>query len=102
MSQSFKQALAQAADNELQAGNISTAQYAKVADLTTGQSVNRAAALEHAAAHALGIGSVGGAGAIDWKALIAQLQTLIPMIIQLIMLINPPKPTPPAPPPVTL
>lgn len=73
----FKQALAQAASS----GSFSPAEKAEILAIAEGASVRRAAALENFSAHAL-----GASGAIDWANLISQLQTLLPLILQIVAL----------------
>lgn len=90
MPTSFSSALKSAADNSLAAGQISPASHA---------AVHATADDPHAshAAEALAAFNVGQfIGSIDWAKLITQLQTIIPVILQLIALFSKPAPATPA------
>ncbi len=93
---SFKQALAQAADNALAAGTLDTASYARIADIATGPSTNRAKSLEYAVAHLLSSHTrAASVGAFDWMQLIPQIQAIIAAVSAIINIIHPPTPAPP-------
>lgn len=85
----FKQALAQAAENAESQGKITSTERSTIRQIAEGDSVRRAAAIENVVLHTVGHPH-GDHGAIDWVNLVQQIQTLLPLILQLIALFKKP------------
>lgn len=84
----FKSALSEAADRAFSAGQITPDQARDIQDIAKGASVNRAGALQFLVQHVMGLAT--SAGAIDWAGLVAALQNLMPLILQIIALFKTP------------
>jgi hypothetical protein len=80
----FRKALAEAADRGFSEGVISPQDYTQVSALVNSTSLNRVAALEASSRHLLSLGN----GSIDWSSIVATLQALLPIIIQILQLLQ--------------